>query len=257
MMSLQKRSPKFLVLVCIAVVLVLFFSAYQLRSHQSIEWDEGVYLTTFKSVQHGFPIYEQTYLSQPPGFFVALFPLYAVFGSTIESGRLAVFFYSLIGLLGIIWLGWELKSIVFSFLAISVLYTIPIYTEQILTFHADSLPSTFSVLALASIFRFRNMAQWRWVFLSALFVTIAVLIKADVSVLPSLLCILLFGILIERRKTFDFIKSCAVIGLTALVVLAVFTIPFGLSSVFSDVVQLRVQAANASSADPNVFMRYL
>src|SRR5258708_104525 len=130
MIALPKRSPKFLVLVCLAGVLVLFFSAYQLKSHLSIEWDEGVYLTTFKSVQHGFPIYEQTYLSQPPGFFVALFPLYAVFGSTIESGRLAVFFYSLIRLLGVIWLGWDLQSIVFRFLSIRLFYTIPIYTEH-------------------------------------------------------------------------------------------------------------------------------
>src|SRR5258708_22552961 len=128
MMSLLKPSPKFLVLVCIAVVLVLFFSAFKLKSHQSIEWDEGVYLTTFKSVQHGFPIYEQTYLSQPPGFFVALFPLYAVFGSTIESGRLAVFFYSLIGLLGIIWLGLGLNSIVLSFFVIRLLFTFSIYS---------------------------------------------------------------------------------------------------------------------------------
>src|SRR5689334_21481639 len=112
-MSLPKPSPKHVVLFCIIVGIVLVFSAFNLRSHQSIEWGVSVYLTTFQSVQHGFPIYSQTCLSQPPGCFIALFPLYELFGSTIESGRLAVFFYSLIGLAGIIWLGWELNSTAF------------------------------------------------------------------------------------------------------------------------------------------------
>ncbi|HLY28153.1 MAG TPA: hypothetical protein VKQ72_17540 [Aggregatilineales bacterium] len=111
---MQKPSPGALILLCGALCIVLCLCAFALRAHPNIEWDEGVYLTTFKSVQHGYPLYSQTYLSQPPGFFVATFPLYAVFGSTLESGRLAIFLYSLAGLMGIVWLGWELESPVFS-----------------------------------------------------------------------------------------------------------------------------------------------
>ncbi len=253
----HKLPEKIVLVLSCAVCLLLFVSAFGFRSHQSIEWDEGVYLTTFKSVQHGFPLYAQTYLSQPPGFFIAIFPLYAVFGSTLESGRLAIFFYSLVGLLGIVWLGWELDSVVFSFIAISVLYFIPIYITQILTFHDDSLPSAFSVLALASIFRFRNTAHWRWIFLSSVFVTIAILIKADVSVLPSVFFVLAFTALAKRKNVLDFIKASAILGFTALLVLFAFTVPFGLSNVFADVVQLRLQAANASSADPALLVNYL
>ncbi|HLY27409.1 MAG TPA: hypothetical protein VKQ72_13785 [Aggregatilineales bacterium] len=254
---MQKPSPGALILLCGALCIVLFLCAFALRSHPNIEWDEGVYLTTFNSVQHGYPLYSQTYLSQPPGFFVATFPLYAVFGSTLESGRLAIFLYSLAGLMGIVWLGWELESPVFSFVAISLLYLIPIYTDQILTFHDNSLPSTFSVLALAAMFRFQTTARWRCLSLSALCVTCAILIKADISVLPSLFFILTFSTLVERKSVRDFIKGCGIFAVTALLLVLVITVPFGLSNVVADVVQLRIQAANTSSADPALFVSYL
>lgn len=78
-------SFKWALLFCAAICLVLFFCTFQLKSYQNSEFDEGVYLATFKSVQHGFAPYSQTYMSQPPGFFVTTFPLYVVFGSTLEA----------------------------------------------------------------------------------------------------------------------------------------------------------------------------
>src|SRR2546429_8508422 len=120
----QKLSLRMTIIASLVICLILFFCAFNLKSHLSIEWDEGVYLTTFQSVQHGFPIYQQTYLSQPPGFFMTIFPLYAIGGSTLEAARLAMFFYSVVGLIAIMWIGWELDSILFSFIAIGVLYSI-------------------------------------------------------------------------------------------------------------------------------------
>src|SRR5262249_17860047 len=152
------------------------------------------------SVQHGFPLYSQTYMSQPPGFFVATFPLYVAYGSTLEAARLAVFVYSLVGLFGIVWLGWEFKSPLFSFIAIGLLYFVPISTVEISAFHGDSLPSAFSTLALASIMRFRNTSKWAWLILSAVFAATAVMIKADIAVLPSIAVVLGITTLANRRN---------------------------------------------------------
>jgi hypothetical protein len=244
-------------LICsLAICLVLLYCAFQMRSYQTSEFDEGVYLATFKSVQHGFPLYTATYMSQLPGFFVTTFPLYVALGSTLEAARLAVFFYSLVGLWAIVWLGWECKSVLFGFIAISVLYLVPIYTIQVMTFHADSLPSAFSALALASILRFRNTSKWLWIALSAFFVTTAVMIKADFAVLPSILVVLAFTTLIEKRRIGEMIKVLIVFG-TALVVSGLlFTLPFGINNVYENVIQLRLRVAQGTSADPQTFINF-
>ena len=241
----------------LAICVVLLFSAFKLRAHQSSESDEGVYLTTFKSVQNGFPIYQQTYLSQPPGFFVAIFPLYSMFGSTLTAARLTIFFYSLIGLVALGWVGWELDSVVLSFIAVSVLYIIPIYTDQILTFHADSLPSTFSTLALASALRFRNSVKWRWLVLSSIFVAIAILVKVDVTILPSIFLVVVFTLVAKPQKVRNFVKSFALFSVAFFIVLLLFTLPFGINNIFTNVIELRFQAAAASTVDPSLFLHYL
>ncbi|MEO8612468.1 MAG: hypothetical protein ABI690_31520 [Chloroflexota bacterium] len=227
-----------------------------MRSYPTSEFDEGVYLATFRSVQHGFPLYTGTYLSQLPGFFVTTFPIYVVLGSTLEAARLAVFFYSLVGLLAIVWLGWEFKSTLFGFIAIGVLYLVPIYTIQIMTFHADSLPSAFSALALASILRFRNTSKWGWIAFSAFCVTTAVMIKADFAVLPSILVVIAFATVIEKRHIGDFIKALLVFGLAVVVSALLFTQPFGIQAVYENVIQLRMRAAQGTVADPQTFLNF-
>jgi len=245
--------------LCLALCLVLCYCAYKLRSYQSTEYDEGVYLTTFKSVQDGFPLYQSTFFSQPPGFFTTTFPLYSLLGSTLQAARLAVFFYSIIGLLAILWIGWEFGSVAFSFVAMGVLYLIPIYTVQIMTFHADSLPATFSTLAVASLLRFRNSKQRRWIGLSALFTALAVLIKVDVSTFPALFLILLAACYSFRapKKIGRLLEAMAIFGIVFGLALIAFALPFGLNTVVSNVISLRVEAASASPQDPTLFWQFL
>jgi 4-amino-4-deoxy-L-arabinose transferase-like glycosyltransferase len=252
----SQLSFKTALIIFLVIALALFFCAFQLKSYQNSEFDEGVYLATFKSVQNGFAPYSQTYMSQPPGFFVTTFPLYVAFGSTLEAARLAVFFYSLIGLFAIVWLGWELKSVLFAFIAISVLYLIPLYMVQILTFHGDSLPAAFSALALASMLRFRNIGKWLWVGLSAFFVAIAVLIKADFAVLPSLGVVLLVATLVEKKRIVDFIKAGVVFAASFIISFLLFTLPFGINDVYTNVIELRLRVAQGTSADPNTFFTF-
>ena len=249
-------SFKTALICCLAICLVLLYCAFQMRSYQTSEFDEGVYLATFKSVQYGFPLYTATYMSQLPGFFATTFPLYVALGSTLEAARLAVFFYSLVGLFAIVWLGWECKSVLFGFIAIGLLYLVPIYSTQIMTFHADSLPSAFSTLALASILRFRNTTKWLWVILSAFFVTTAVMLKADFAVLPSIFVVLAFMTLIEKRRIGDFIKVLIVFGAALLLSVLLFTLPFGINNVYENVIQLRLRVAQGTSADPQTFINF-
>lgn len=243
-------------LICCAVVcLVLLVCAVQMRAYPTTEFDEGVYWATFKSVQHGFAPYRETYMSQPPGFLVVTFPIYAALGSTLEAARLAVFFYSLVGLLALVWLGWELKSTLFAFIAIGVLYFVYIYRTQIMTFHGDSLPAAFLTLALAAILRYRNTSKWYWVALSGVCVATAAMIKGDVAVVPSIGLVLL-AVLVEKRRIADFLKACVIFAVAFGIAALVFTVPFGITDVYDNVVGLRLAVAQGTSADPQTFINF-
>ncbi|HVU12030.1 MAG TPA: glycosyltransferase family 39 protein [Phototrophicaceae bacterium] len=250
-------SLKAAVIGCLAICAVLLLCAYHLRDYPSTEYDEGVYLTTFKSVQAGFPLYQQTYFSQLPGIFLTTFPIYALLGSTLAAARLAVFIYSLLGLLAIFWLGWEFNSPSFGFVAIGFLYLIPIYTAQILTFHGDSLPPTFSTLALAAIIHFRRSRQRRWIVLSACCAAIAVAIKADLSSLPPILLLFLIIGVIERHSLRRFIQIAVIFGAAFGIAALLSTLPFGLGAIINNVIDLRLDAASYAPFDPNVFLGFL
>jgi 4-amino-4-deoxy-L-arabinose transferase-like glycosyltransferase len=251
-----KRAGTAALILALVICFILAFCAFEVRDFQNTDYDEGVYLTTFQSVQRGFPLYQQTYMSQPPAFYVLVFPLYEILGSTLESARMSVFLYSLVGVLALVWLGWELRSRVFGFIALCALYSIPLYFNEIVTLHSDSLPATFSTLALAAAFRFRNSTRWPWLVLSSICVGIAFLIKADVTGLPAIGLLLLYMTLSAKKSAGFLLKMLALFSAALLATVLLLTLPFGIRDVVSNVVQLRLQAAKGASADPSIFWSY-
>jgi hypothetical protein len=95
-----------------------------------------------------------------------------------------------------------------------------------------------------------------WVALSAFFVTTAVMIKADFAVLPSIVVVLLVATLIEKRRIGDFIKALVIFAVAGLVSALLFTLPFGINNVYENVIQLRMQAAQGTVADPQTFINF-
>jgi len=255
------RSPislRNVLLTSFAVCAALSYCACRSRAFPTTEYDEGVYLATFRSIQAGFAPYRETYLSQPPGFLALTYPLYVLFGSTLEAARLAVFAYSVVGLFALGWLGWELGHVLFGLVAVAVLYSVPLYTREILTFHGDSLPATFSTLAIAAMLRFLHSERWHWLVLSATCVAIAGLIKGDVSVVPALGVLLLSGA--SWASWADWRTGgaqIAVFGAALACAAVLFTLPFGLFDVYESVVKLRVSAAQAAPADSHALLRFL
>jgi 4-amino-4-deoxy-L-arabinose transferase-like glycosyltransferase len=249
----MRLSLKQTIASCLILCSVLLLCATTLKSYPSTEFDEGVYFTTFKSIQRGFPVYAQTYLSQPPGFFVAVYPLYVIFGSSLEAGRLAVFCNSLLGLIAIVWLGWELRSGIVGFIAISALFTIPLYRLEILTLHADALPSPYSAMALAAMFRFHHVTQRRWLVLSGGCGAFAFLTKADVSILLPIMVGVLCLTGAERSKWLQSGKALLIFAAAYAVTLLCFSLPFGFAAIYNNVVTLRLQLLATTRPDLTLF----
>lgn len=227
---------------CAALCVLLAFVARRLGSRMGGEYDEGVYFTTFRAVQQGFAPYREAYLSQPPGFLVAVYPIFSAFGSTLEAGRAGVLLYSLLGLCGLVWLGHELGDEWAAFIAIGLAFACPLYLKEITTFHGDAVPATFSTLAIAAGLRFRRSRMLAWAALCAFFLACAVVIKSDLSTVPTLL----ITFLSTRRNALRGLSVFAVVGLASTLV---FIVPFGALDVYENVIALRIAASVAYSAE--------
>lgn len=236
------------VVFCLAGIL----GATQLH-HSSVEFDEGSYLTTFMSVNAGFALYKPTSFAQLPGFFILTNPFLLLFGQTLLIARLSIFFWSLIGVCGILWISNILtEDFSFGLLTMAILYTIPLYTKEILTFHIDALPSVFSLLALASILEFSQKKKTIWITFATFFTIIAILTKLDISLLPTIVIVYLSS----KRKTNSMLKDSIVSIGTLLITFFLISLPFGLQNVIQAFV-FRVLATKKTHMDIALFSHLL
>src|SRR3981081_4406449 len=64
-----------------------------------IDYDEGVYWQSLRSLAAGHPLFGSVYSSQPPGFLLILLPVNLALGGTMVAGRLTVVVLALAGVL--------------------------------------------------------------------------------------------------------------------------------------------------------------
>ncbi len=254
---IHRPSAKTTVVLCLVLCVFLFLCAVKLRSYVTADSDEGVYLATFRALHTGFPLYHPTYSSQPPGFFLTAYPVYLLLGRNLQAARLAVYLCSLAGLPAVVWFARELKSTPFGFVTIGVLYSLPLYYEQAMTFHPDILPTAFSVLALAAILRYRHTSSRAWLSLSALAAGLSVLTKADVTVLPAIFGVMVWAMLEKKEPLRRLVAHAALFAVVLAAGVVALTLPFGLDAVFKDVITLRLQAAAAFPLDAGVLYKNL
>lgn len=241
------KNKSFILLIAI-FLLVIFFSQFKLINHPVRDNDEGIYLTSFLLLDRGSQAYKETFFSQPPGFLLSVYPGFMLFGKTLQSARFTIGIWSLIGLLAILWISFELKNRWAGLLAISLLFLIPSYYNQTLTFQSDILISTFSLLSLAALIRFGKSLRLFWFIILVLFLNLAFWTKLDITFFPSFIVTLYF--LYQKKK----ISIQSIINLIILFFVVSFgffillILPFGIKDVFYNSIFLRFQAAAHSSS---------
>lgn len=224
-----------------AFLTAIFLSQLKLINRPIRENDEGIYLTTFHLINAGHPAYKQTFFSQLPGFLLTVYPGFVVFGKTLPAARLTIGLWSIIGLLAAIWLGFELKNKFVGLFTIGLLYLMPYYTNQTLTFQSDILISVFSLLSLASFLRFVRLSHLRWFIISIFFLNLAFWTKLDISLIPSLMVILFYSYRKIKKPLSTLFLLALFLCLSSLFFL-IFIYPFGISDVFKNSIDLRFQA---------------
>ncbi len=241
------KYKSFIILTAIFLI-VIFFSQFKLINHPVYDNDEGIYLTSFFLVDRAHLPYKETFFSQPPGFLLSIYPGFILFGKTLQSARFTIGIWSMIGLLAILWIGFELKNKWTGLLAISLLFLIPSYYNQTLTFQSDVLVTTFSLINLVTLIKFREKLQKQWFIISVLFLNLAFWTKLDITFFPSFI-IALFLFLKEKRASIKNIINLFLIFFTvSLGFFIFFILPFGIKEVFHNSILLRFQAVAASSS---------
>ncbi len=238
---------KNLIILTAIFLLVIFFTQFKLLSHPVNDNDEGIYLTSFLLVDKGNPAYKKTYFSQPPGFLLSVYPGFALFGKSLKSARFTIGIWSLIGLVAILWVSYELKNKWAGLLAISLLYLIPSYYNQTITFQSDILVSTFSLLSLATLIRFAKSTRPPWFIISVFMLNLAFWTKFDVTLIPSFI-MAIFLLFKEKKISIKNVVNLIVVFFTVSLGFFIFLIlPFGIKEVFNNAILLRFQATATSS----------
>lgn len=241
------KNKMFVVLTTI-FLLVIFFTQFKLIKRPVLDNDEGIYLTSFLLVDKGYPAYKKTYFSQPPGYLLSVYPGFILFGKTLPAARLTIGFWSIIGLLTILWLSFELKNKWSGLLAIGLLFIIPSYYNQTLTFQSDILITTFSLISLTALIKFKDKYHFPWFIISAMFLNLAFWTKFDITFFPSFI-LAMFLLFKEKKISFKKIIKLFLIFFTISLGFFIFLIlPFGIKDVFNNSILLRFQAAVTSSS---------
>lgn len=222
------------------ILSLVFWSQLQLGGRLIRDNDESIYLTTLLLIVKGFSAYRNTFVSQPPFFILAVYPIFHLLGNTIAAARIVVGIWSLAGLAAVFWLTAEMKKKEAGLLAAGFLLLIPHFTQQMVTLQSDAIASACSLLALAAFIRFTVSRKLVWYAACSLFLNMAFWTKFDVTLVPSLI----LGVYLYHKK------SGLRLGLLFLVVSTLFLtaaiLPFGLGAVWDNVVTLRLQAAQTT-----------
>ena len=250
---------KKIILILFVVIFAYLSVSLSLINRQIVENDEGIYWATFLLVNKGYSLYKEISFSQLPGFFLAVYPIFKLFESTIAAARFGVLFWSTLALLSIVWLGYVRKNLFFSFISVILLISIPTFFNQSITLQSDMVAVSFSTISFVFMMVFINYSSrldsnykchYLLLILSSLFFSFAMLTKLDYSlVLP-------FGFILLTQKKQRIFNIFLFLLSSIFIILATLNF-FGINTVINNVLTLREKALLVYPFEPFKVLEYL
>lgn len=144
-------------------------------------YDEGVYWQSLRAMQAGGSLYQTIFYSQPPAFLLTVFPLYHLFGATLQAARLAMTLLSLLAFPGAYLLGKALAGRAGALAALLLLVINPFFLAESQIIQAEACALAFTFLAAGCALQWwRQPDGWRgacWAALAGLTLVISILCK--------------------------------------------------------------------------------
>jgi 4-amino-4-deoxy-L-arabinose transferase-like glycosyltransferase len=114
-----------------------------------IDYDEGVYWESLRSMATGHQLFSEIYSSQPPGFLLLLHPFFGLLGQSLLAARLGVLLLFLAGMVGAYRTVSLLAGRGAGLLAMMVLAADPIGFRESAALQADAPAMALALLAMA------------------------------------------------------------------------------------------------------------
>jgi 4-amino-4-deoxy-L-arabinose transferase-like glycosyltransferase len=114
-----------------------------------IDYDEGVYWESLRSMAAGHQLFSEIYSSQPPGFLLLIFPFFGLLGQSLLAARLGVLVFFLAGMIGAYRTASLLGGRGAGLLAMAVLAADPIGFRESVALQADAPALALALLAMA------------------------------------------------------------------------------------------------------------
>lgn len=161
-----------------------------------LDFDEGVYWLSLRSMRAGNPLFTSVYSSQPPAFLLLAEPPWAWLGGSIAAARAVVLAWSVVAVGAGAILGWRLAGPVAGSASAVLLAADPRMVEQSLILQADGPATALALLALAAAGCAVTVERRHWRTLAAVCagaaMALGILTKLfDVGVVPALIVLLL------------------------------------------------------------------
>ena len=206
--------------------------------------DEGIRGIQLLLVSAGYRPVREIYSSQGPLLLDMLYPLYQLFGETLGAARLAVGFYSLVGILGTFWVARLVGGPLSGLSAALLLALSPTYLRNSRQALAEVPALAPAILAVGAAVAYQRGGRRAWLVLSGVLLGVALLIKPIVvaAVLPVALAAT-FG---PRRGPAPLLLVGAVSGL----VVAAVVLSTDLQAILSQMVEYRLKSREASGWNP-------
>jgi 4-amino-4-deoxy-L-arabinose transferase-like glycosyltransferase len=218
-----------------------------------LDWDEGVYWMSMRSMRAGNALFTSVYSSQPPAFLLITEPPWAWLGGSIAAGRAVMLAWSVVGVGAGAVLGWRLGGRVIGVATAGLLTIDPRMIDQSITLQADGPATSLALLSLAAAALAITLRSRRWSEVAAVVagavMVLGILTKLfDVAVVPSLALVLLSG---QRRRALLGLAAAGGLAVAALVLLPNVN---AWSAMWSDAIGLHLATR---AIDPGITVSYL
>jgi hypothetical protein len=205
----------------VAILVALVATRLPHLSTGPLDWDEGVYWISMRSMRAGNPLFTSVYSSQPPAFLLVTEPPWAWLGGSIAAGRAVMLAWSAVGVGAGAVLGWRLGGPMVGVVAAGLLAVDPRMMDQSITLQADGPSTSLALVSLAAAALAVTLKSRRWSGVAAAVagaaMALGILTKLfDVGVVPALLLVLLSG---PRRRASLALAAAGCVAVAALVLL--------------------------------------
>ncbi|MFN0074224.1 MAG: hypothetical protein ACKVVP_22310 [Chloroflexota bacterium] len=196
-------------------------------------FDEGIRVEQLFLMSLGYRPFRDIFAAQGPLLLDLLYPLFRLYGGTLEAARLAVATYSMLGLLGVYAAARQVGGALGGLAAAALLILSTLYLEGSRLALAEVVALGFAAPAIAAVIAYSHSGRRGWLALAAALALLSLLVK------PITLGLLLPLALAVLRRGRAGIIDAVIIGAAAALVSVIVILSVGLAGVLDQLVDYR------------------